>query len=116
MNRIIDWLIYSFIHNVGLRHGMPTSNCVDEMASQLLLFGTMGHHRLFYEDSKLIRTRLNETRALAENIHQQEQILIRKLYEIDQNVFMFVMDSILSVDFANGCSFLKHKLNGSLLR
>lgn len=47
----------------------------------------MGHHRLFYQNSKLVRDSLNECSDLADLILSNEQILIQKLALVDQRRF-----------------------------
>lgn len=47
----------------------------------------MGRHKLHYYDGKMVRDQLNEAIDLAAEIHKQEQILIQKLYWIDQKRF-----------------------------
>ncbi|MEZ0391351.1 MAG: hypothetical protein ACAH59_03990 [Pseudobdellovibrionaceae bacterium] len=47
----------------------------------------MGHHKLFYQNGKMIRDRLNEARERAQKILQLEKDLIEMLIEIDQKKF-----------------------------
>ena len=47
----------------------------------------MGHHKLFYQDAKTIRTTLNHAVQMASEINKKEQDLIQILYAIDQKKF-----------------------------
>ena len=44
----------------------------------------MGRHKLFYQDAKTVRDRLNTVIEMAADIHQRENSLIKLLCPIDQ--------------------------------
>lgn len=47
----------------------------------------MTRHKLINYEAKIVRDELNETADLADHIHEQEVILIKKLYSLHQRRF-----------------------------
>ncbi len=56
-------------------------------AGPLHIEESMSRHKLFYKDSKTVRDSLNQAIDLAHEIHHKEQLLVERLYWIDQERF-----------------------------